>query len=251
MFWKSKRSKTDCAEILRDFLGEFIVELETFDKGNKVLRLSSKTYTALALGTDYVTKLGRQANFKQLADRSDTLSNRFIQASKQRNEEQFQFELVQAFRNFLNEAKVTLRREESHVSENRDVKNKRFNILVVDDEEIEFDIVSRSLSAECDLELATTPVRALEMLRTKRPDLIVLDVNLGAVSGNELLRYIKDIPALKRIPVLMRSNHSDDSSVVSGLTGGALDYITKDLTPDAFNKRVMEVLQTGRTRLYS
>jgi two-component system response regulator VicR len=98
-------------------------------------------------------------------------------------------------------------------------------ILLVDDDLDLVDLMAYALRrAGLDVITAYEAPAALKALETKRPDLAVLDVNLGAANGFDLL---KDIRRRSEIPIIMLTvlNHEDDK--LRGLDLGAEDYITK------------------------
>lgn len=68
---------------------------------------------------------------------------------------------------------------------------------------------------------------------TELPDLILLDINLPKVDGKEVLHYLKNNPALKKIPVVMLTTSSSQLDVVDSYNNYANCFITK---PVDFNK---------------
>ncbi len=68
---------------------------------------------------------------------------------------------------------------------------------------------------------------ALEMLKTARPDVILLDIIMPKVSGFEVLENVSADPELSRIPVVIASNLGQDSDIQRAKTLGARDYYVK------------------------
>lgn len=68
---------------------------------------------------------------------------------------------------------------------------------------------------------------ALGMIAQEKPDLVLLDIMMPEVSGLELLREMREDPALKRIPVVIISARSMPADVRSGMAAGASTYLTK------------------------
>ena len=97
-----------------------------------------------------------------------------------------------------------------------------FHILIIDDDPYIGDLLEETLkSADYSVSRAFTGTEALEILSKEKPDLILLDLMLPELSGEELLPKIKDIP------VIVISAKIDVSNKVDLLLGGAADYVTK------------------------
>lgn len=95
-------------------------------------------------------------------------------------------------------------------------------ILIIDDDTHINDIVSKALRSEgYSVTSAYSGTEALLLIKNYKPDLILLDLMLPGLSGEELLPQIRDIP------VIVVSAKADVSNKVDLLVGGAADYITK------------------------
>jgi DNA-binding response OmpR family regulator len=96
------------------------------------------------------------------------------------------------------------------------------NILIIDDDSHINELLSQALQGEGHvISRAYSGTEALMMLSRHKPDLILLDLMLPGLSGEELLPLIKDIP------VIVVSAKVGVSDKVGLLLGGAVDYITK------------------------
>ncbi len=76
---------------------------------------------------------------------------------------------------------------------------------------------------------------------TESPSLVVLDVALPMISGLEVCRQIKRVPATRRLPVIMLTAQTSEEDRVKGLEAGADDYVAKPFSPREF------VLRIGRS----
>lgn len=95
-------------------------------------------------------------------------------------------------------------------------------ILIVDDDQHINDMLKENLCTEgYDVIVAYSGTEALMLLAKEKPDLILLDLMLPGITGEELL------PLIKGIPVIVLSAKADISDKVGLLRGGAVDYITK------------------------
>lgn len=114
-------------------------------------------------------------------------------------------------------------------------------ILVVEDDPKIRTLLRKVLEGEgfCVLEAATA-AETLELLKASPPDLITLDINLGADNGFELLR---DIRSKAQIPIIMVTAKGDLIDRVVGLEIGADDYIAKPFHVREVIARVRSVLR--------
>ena len=73
---------------------------------------------------------------------------------------------------------------------------------------------------------------ALELVRTEKPDLVLLDVDMGpGPNGFDVCRQIKADETTKEIPVVMLTAHESDSDRAIGFAAGATQYLTKPFGP--------------------
>ena len=125
----------------------------------------------------------------------------------------------------------------------------RPKVLIVDDDLLIHRLIERVIGETADVLTALDCATALEVLDRERPDLILLDVHLPDMKGTDFLLELKGDKCWAGIPVVMLSNSYDDSTVVSGLGGGAIDYLSKDIKIPDLRPRLLGVLEHGRARL--
>jgi two-component system response regulator ResD len=114
-------------------------------------------------------------------------------------------------------------------------------ILVVDDEPVVRDVVVRYLQRDGFATLeAGNGDDARELIRTREPSLVVLDVMLPGTDGLELCRWIR---ARSELPVILLTARVDESDRIVGLELGADDYVTKPFSPRELAVRVRTVLR--------
>src|SRR4051795_7245806 len=89
---------------------------------------------------------------------------------------------------------------------------------------------------------------ALQMARTQRFDLIILDVMLPGLDGVTVCRAIRREPHLKDVPILMLTARREESDKVNGLESGADDYLTKPFGVREFVARVRALLRRRPSR---
>ena len=119
-------------------------------------------------------------------------------------------------------------------------------ILVVDDEPDLLELVRFNLDrAGYQVDVAETGSRALERLQRSVPDLLVLDLMLPDLSGEEICRRVRADPALADLPVIMLTAKGEEVDRVVGFELGADDYVTKPFSPRELALRVKAVLRRG------
>jgi len=117
-------------------------------------------------------------------------------------------------------------------------------ILVVDDEPDLLELVRFNLDrAGYQVDVAETGSRALESLQRSVPDLLVLDLMLPDLSGEEICRRVRADPALADLPVIMLTAKGEELDRVVGFELGADDYVTKPFSPRELVLRVKAVLR--------
>lgn len=101
-------------------------------------------------------------------------------------------------------------------------------LLVVDDDRFQHQLLRRMLEdLPLSLAFASSGNEALAMLRSHRPDLVLMDVALPDIGGVEVIRRIRAVPALARIPVIFMTGNSTKSVLEESLHVGAEDFVAK------------------------
>ena len=93
---------------------------------------------------------------------------------------------------------------------------------------------------------AATGEQGLQMARTEKPSLILLDVMLPKVSGLDICREIRADPEIAAIPILMLTAKATETDKVVGLEVGAVDYVIKPFSPRELTARVKALLRRSR-----
>jgi two-component system alkaline phosphatase synthesis response regulator PhoP len=118
------------------------------------------------------------------------------------------------------------------------------NILVVDDEEDIRELVKLNLAREGYVVLVCeTGEQALQIARSKLPNLIILDLMLPGIDGLEVCRKLKRDPKTSNIPIVMLTAKGEESDIVTGLELGADDYVTKPFSGKVLVARVRRILR--------
>lgn len=117
-------------------------------------------------------------------------------------------------------------------------------ILVVDDEKDIVDLLAYNLEKEgFTVVHAYDGERALELVRSQRPDLLILDLMLPGIKGVDVCRRLRSDPRSANLPIIMLTAKSEEIDRVLGLEIGADDYITKPFSVRELIARVRAVLR--------
>ncbi|HET7172510.1 MAG TPA: response regulator [Gaiellales bacterium] len=112
-------------------------------------------------------------------------------------------------------------------------------VLVADDEPHLLRLVKFRLEREgYNVITATDGEAALELARSERPDLCVLDVMMPKRSGFEVLKALREDESHRGMKVIMLTARAQDRDVDAGFSLGADDYLTKPFSPQELRVRV-------------
>ncbi len=121
--------------------------------------------------------------------------------------------------------------------------------LIIDDSPVMRQFICRSLNLSglpftgC-LE-ASNGKEALEVLRERHIDIILCDVNMPHMDGEQLLEQIEQDPQLRSIPILVVSSDATAPRVQRMLGLGAQGYLLKPFSPELLRSEVLRVLPQG------
>ncbi len=119
-------------------------------------------------------------------------------------------------------------------------------ILVVDDDGIFRDLARGILERHYYRVLAAeSPAAAQKLIEAHKPDLILLDVHMGAEDGIVYLARLKSNPVLRSIPVILLTADSGKDVVARAVRAGALDYIVKPIREDTLIGRIARAMQVS------
>jgi len=122
-------------------------------------------------------------------------------------------------------------------------------ILVVDDEPVNLELVRILLTLEgYDIRLATDAMEALAVLRTCRPRLILIDLQMPGMDGLELTRRLKSDPAHRHAVVIALTASAMKGDEQRALAAGCDGYIAKPLEPSTFPSTVAHYLDASHAR---
>lgn len=123
-------------------------------------------------------------------------------------------------------------------------------ILLVDDDPLLVRMYQTKFESEGHaVKTASDGAKALDEVKTVKPDMILLDVMMPKMNGLDVLKHLKADETTKKIPVVMLTNvSSSDADEQKGLELGAVAYLVKaNYTPKEIVQKVKEILG-GYTR---
>ncbi len=117
-------------------------------------------------------------------------------------------------------------------------------VLVIEDDDHIWKVIEYKLKKEKhDLIWASDGLKALEILKKFKPDLIISDIMVPYLDGLQILKKVKKNDELKTIPVIMLTSKAQEKDVIKGLELGAHDYLTKPFSPAELLLRVNRALK--------
>lgn len=111
-------------------------------------------------------------------------------------------------------------------------------ILIVDDTPDNLALMNALLKDRYTVRVANSGERALKLAASHLPDLILLDVMMPGLNGYEVCQRLKADPATRDVPVIFLTAKTEAEDETKGFEMGAIDYITKPISPSIVMARV-------------
>lgn len=123
------------------------------------------------------------------------------------------------------------------------VGDKDLQVLIVEDEQLLNEAYARVLSAaNISLMRAYNGKEALELLKKKKPDIILLDLRMPVMDGIQFLKKLHPKEALPDTKIIVFSNYDDQQEIDEAFSLGAMHYMLKAwATPDELVRLIREV----------
>ncbi|WP_024615496.1 response regulator transcription factor [Clostridium sp. Ade.TY] len=123
--------------------------------------------------------------------------------------------------------------------------NKKNKILIVDDEIKIIEVVKAYLEKDnYEVFIATDGYSALKSYDDNKPDLIVLDLMLPDISGEEVCKILRE---KSDIPIIMLTAKVDEENILNGFNIGTDDYVTKPFSPKQLLARVNAIIKRTKS----
>jgi diguanylate cyclase (GGDEF)-like protein len=121
-------------------------------------------------------------------------------------------------------------------------------ILIVDDDPASIELIAHLFRGQYEILFALSGEKALEIAAEAKPDLILLDIMLPGMDGFSTCARLKADPLTSTIPVLFITGRDDTAAETRGLELGAMDYITKPISPVVLKARVRNQIELKQAR---
>lgn len=122
-------------------------------------------------------------------------------------------------------------------------------VLVVDDDPVIQNLLEVNFEMEgYTVYVASDGLAGLEMARSRRPDVVVLDVMMPGMNGLEVARHLRDDADTADIPIIVVSAKAQESDLNAGRAAGVDDYVTKPFDPFELLERVARLLADDSQR---
>lgn len=124
-----------------------------------------------------------------------------------------------------------------------------YNVLIVDDVSDNVQVAMNILRENnYNFSFALNGEQALEIIKTKKFDIILLDIMMPQMNGFEVCKILKNDPLTQDIPIIFLTAKADVDSITEGFRLGAVDYITKPFYADELLSRVATHLELYRAK---
>lgn len=149
-------------------------------------------------------------------------------------------DMLMSFRLLMSElAKVIQKTDRQKIAKSQNTPL----ILVVDDEAVNLRIAEKVLGETFEVKTAESSEEALELMESKIPDLVLLDVNMPVTNGFEMFKKMQESERTRSIPVVFLTADENVQTEVDCFNAGAMDFVKKPLVKDVVIRRVNRILQ--------
>lgn len=115
-------------------------------------------------------------------------------------------------------------------------------VMAVDDEDINLNMIAIALEDKFDVVFAHSGEDCLEQLKDIQPVLILLDMVMPGLSGQEVCRKLQSQPATQSIPVIFVTANEETQSRIQAYSNGATGYVVKPIDSDSLLGKVESAL---------
>ncbi len=227
-----------------------------FDRFHRVQNTAGRTYEGTGIGLSLVKELV-QLHKGQISVESKEGTGSKFSVSIPLGKSHLPLAQVQETSDFaevisnvyIDEAASFLHdKTEKPVSKQKDFDANLSTILIVDDNTDMRQHIESIISTKYNTLTAANGLEALQVLKQQPPSLILSDIMMPVMDGIELLKEVKENPAIAHIPVILITARAGEESRIEGYETGADDYMTKPFSANELLSRVKSQLKITQTR---
>lgn len=248
-------------------LKRFVLAIDDFGTGHATLtQLLDLPFNKFKLDRSFVHNAWSQPRIKSLFDSSLSMAKHLgLQVIAEGVESQEDWDFVRAsecdqaqgyliakpmpaadFMPWFREWEAKLRKELVPDASANTSEGKTFTVLIIDDNELQCKVQSRILrTAHYQTVTASNGKEALQILRTLRPHVILIDVEMPDLSGLEVLRRLRRTTVFAHTPVVMVSGVNTKNIVRESMEAGANSFMVKPFDKTTLLERVRKALAQG------
>jgi len=115
-------------------------------------------------------------------------------------------------------------------------------LLVVEDLEDNRDFIFQVLSPSYEISFATDGRMGIAMAKVKRPDLIIMDLNLPIIDGWEATKILRSDPSFFNTPIIALTAYALETDYMRAMEAGCSDFLNKPIMPADLRNKVSEYL---------
>ncbi len=125
-------------------------------------------------------------------------------------------------------------------------------ILIIDDDIAICELIKINFELSgYDCLYSTDPVRGFALVKQERPDVLILDVMMGATNGLEVAQKIRNTKEIEKTPIIMLTALSELDNKLQGFNSGVDDYLTKPFEIEELKARVLALLNRSGAAISS
>jgi len=125
-------------------------------------------------------------------------------------------------------------------------------ILVIDDDIAICELIKINLELQGHIcEYSTDPIRGFALIKQEKPNLVILDVMMGAISGYDIAKKIRQTQDIANMPIIMLTALGELNNKLDGFNSGVDDYMTKPFEIEELKARVLALLNRSGAEISS
>lgn len=122
------------------------------------------------------------------------------------------------------------------------------HVAVVDDDDISRSVIVHMLEDYCTISEFGRGDDFLHFLDKNKPDVVLLDVNMPGISGFDTIDRIREVPGMKKLPIIMLTGDSDRDTVITSVTKKTSGYLVKPVQREELRTRIQHVLEAEKPK---